>query len=318
MDIIKEFVKLALNHEDGSPFSITHYAEDKTAEGGVRRNGTELYHQSRIGNARFIYGIRLYGEERLPSVSEKTELIAVVSAGTVYILEDSRLFDHSYVKDKKYPEHSQDFYAESRRLQAALRDTYFPKFYETLPPADSIPIRENDWRNAARERILFRTGEAVKQEFDPDLHEKDVLSLLCGFESEEAIAKRLFQRYRGAYAFRKATELKIKEMMRRSDIVKPYEQQIADGIANQDAKTVMVRFERGDFGASEKLTLLILRNRLITGEGINYYLFETKIGGERLYKALNIGKNDANLTCADITKITYGKNTLYERTEKED
>lgn len=96
--------------------------------------------------------------------------------------------------------------------------------------------------------------------------------------------------------------------------VEDYELQIGAALKGLKAVNVTVTFTVNGRTAETKISLKTLQRTLIARDTFSKYYFFTYKAGEKLFRELAIEKSFMSpLSCAEISKITYGKKTIYER-----
>ena len=108
-----------------------------------------------------------------------------------------------------------------------------------------------------------------------------------------------------------------KKYITEKSVVKDWEIELARSINNLKANYVNVEFNFNGNVGTEKIDPKYIIRTLINNDYFAGCYFATSKGGDKLLKnlgAANIyNKRDTWLTCKHITKITYGRKTLYER-----
>ena len=108
-----------------------------------------------------------------------------------------------------------------------------------------------------------------------------------------------------------------KKYITEKSVIEDWEIELARSINNLKANYVNVEFNFNGNVGSEKIDPKYIIRTLINNDYFAGCYFATSKGGDKLLKnlgAANIyNKRDTWLTCKHITKITYGRKTLYER-----
>ena len=109
----------------------------------------------------------------------------------------------------------------------------------------------------------------------------------------------------------------IEKYIEEKSVVEDWEIELARSINNLKANYVNIEFNfNGNIG-TEKINPKKIIRILIDNDYFSDYNFATSKSGDKLLKTLGVSntynKRETWLTCKHITKITYGRKTLYER-----
>lgn len=306
MRLIDEFSQRALSNT-GSFTIATADKADKSCR--------SYYHflQSNVGNARYIYGVSNYRNEKFISgLKLKPELVAIVSGEKIYIVNNFFLNIYSCgTTDILLPDNVT--FLDCKEANTYIRNVIFPEFYKKLEVTEVE--NEHECKKTARRIVLSNT---TFREFDLDgiFNLQDVANMLCGFVDINEESVRRLEKDRDYYIRRKSTDAKIREYLKDPTIAADWELKIAEGLSSVEAKTVTVQFELNNKRASEKIEPDIVIRKMTENDCFSSYDFEVTKRGKQLINELGAGEwcRDKNaLRCSNITKITYGKRVLYER-----
>lgn len=313
MRLIDVFVEKALN--DNSSFDINIKEKEQ--------RDTTNYHflQSNVGKARYIYGMRSWNDEKFYSkVDLKPELVAIVSEGVVYIVDEIFLQVYRWCnqEEKMLPENTKRFDEVVKETNEYVSNIIFMDFYNALDIED---ITDEDTiaecRKRARGYLFSKEPTALfeDEKLDGIFNVRDIANYICGFiDVKEEASERLDER-KSEWISKKATNEKIRNLMKDSETAFDWEIAIAEGIRSVDAKTVVVEFELNDKRASGKINPDTIIRALKTNDSFSGYNFEVAKHGDKLLEDLGAGSywSENALKCKHIVKITYGKKELYVR-----
>lgn len=304
MDLIIDFVKKVLN-EDGC-FTMR---EEETPFSNERRYS---FLQEKVGEAKFIYGEYGYNEDFFISIKKKFELKAIASQGKVYILDMYLLGDYGRAE---LPENVENLYISIQKLNEKVNAEIFPAFYEGL---ETVEVEnEADCRKRARNALLsgkpeFWIAEHAYNPFDVS----DFVKILCGLMNAEEEALRRLEKDRGKWQATKAKDERMQELMVAPGLCRNWELAIAKCLNCTNVANVIVTFEMNGKSASSKLAVDKILHSLMECDNFNDWDFATRKQGTKFLEALGATSRwEGNpLKCEHISKITYGKKVLYERT----
>lgn len=306
MNLIEEFIKVVKNNEKS--FSLTIKNNRVTNEKHFS------FMQCEVGKARYIYGdYDFYDNNFHSKLDLKPELVAIVVNDIIYIT-DAFFFDVY---------RNEDIFSDKLQLLSSdkeneyIKEVMFPEFYNSLQineieSKDSIKSLELK----AREILLSKNPQVQMPTKDSIFDLQDIANALCGFIDLKEEGKRRLDEQKDKWVSIKSTNEKIKALMLIPDIVKDWELKIAEGLRSVDAKTVFVEFELNDRRASAKINPSVILNKISDNDCFLDYDFQISKHGSELIKKLGAGNwhsDENSLRCKDITKITFGKKTLYER-----
>ena len=313
MRLIDEFVEKALNYNDSFDINI------KKKE----HRDTTNYHflQSNVGKARYIYGMKSWNDEKFYSeVDLKPELVAIVSEGIVYIVDEFFLQVYRWCNQEEtvLPKNTKRFDEVVKETNEYVSNTVFIDFYNAL---DIEKITDENIIDKCRKRArdyLFskKPTELFEDEkMDTIFNARDIANALCGFMDIETEAKSRLEERKPEWISKKSTNEKIRKLMKDAEVAFDWEIAIAEGIRSVDAKTVVVEFELNEKRASGKISPDTVIRVLKTNDNFSGYDFEVAKHGDKLLEDLGVGSywSENAIRCKHIVKITYGKKELYVR-----
>lgn len=298
---IKEFVEKAIN-ETGS--FLMH---------NERRYVS--FFQDSVGEARYIFFRRDYKQGDscigLAKLDLIPKLVAIVANGLVYIV-DSYFFDTDPDLDDVPRMSNMVYFREiCRNANEQIADEIFPRLFEQLP-VDVIKGEEKldeACKIYARRILLGNMDMPSYDESDIRLSDNQIAQILCGFSTVLETSMDLFRENESKYRKRKTLLYKIKELMQSPDIVETWERRMAEELKSTDAKTVTVYFTVNGKTESTKIEPEKILYKLATYTCFYVYNFVTQKSARQLFERLGV----SSLVCQNITKITYGKEVLFER-----
>lgn len=313
MRLIDVFVEKALNDKGSFEISI----KEKSLKDTIN------YHflQSNVGKARYIYGMKSWNDEKFYSkVDLKPKLIAIVSEGIVYIVDEFFLGVYNYnQKETWLPKDTKRFDEVVKEINEYVSNKIFVDFYNALDIeniTDKYTIEE--CKKRARNYLFSKEPNASfeDEKVNAIFNENDIANSICGFIDIETEANKRLDSKRAEWILKKSINEKIRNLMKDSETAFDWEIAIAEGIRSVDAKTVIVEFELNGKRASEKITPDNIIRILRTNDYFSGYNFKIAKNGNELLKDLGAesGWNSKNaIRCEHIVKITYGKKELYVR-----
>jgi|GEM_PF-3089976 hypothetical protein len=307
--IMENFVTQALANDTTGSFII-----DNSPIGEGRR---WFFTQLTLGAARLIYGdYALCAEGEVPHFYDGLRLKAVVADGTVYLF-DKYLFNVPYLGgDHDIPDHL--VFADDARaeMEQSAIDKLFPAWLETLAPADVKETDEIRCHRAARSFVLFGTPYEEPEIAEVVLTMDDFVTVLCGFTTAEDVVdaylhKEDTEKY---FAYLKRQRLATEALIDKPTLVEDYERALSTALITTDAVNLLVEFAHDGKRAAEKMERAHLIRIIVESDRVHASDFVTGVAGDRLFKELFGADFNcfSRLSTAEITKITYGKKTIYE------
>ena len=313
MKMVEEFAKKVM---------VENNSFDVTEEDRYGRKTTYHFMQDYIGKVRYVYGHHFWNVKINGGIELKYKLVAIVSNDVIYIV-DKYIFGYLGDKTPELPKNVKLFDDAIKKANEYARNTIFPKYCDGLLRSDGITEEDkigydfdNQCLKEARKAIF--NGESFVSIEPPEtfLGEDDLGNILCGFDTLENVVLENLEKNRGTYERRKCKALKINELIKSGNVVKPFELEIANGLNGVSAKSVTVEFEVNGKTASGKMEPNTIDYILYRNDYIGNGNFTTWKRGEEIMKELGIksyGEDHRRLYPSDIIKITYGKKVLYER-----
>ncbi len=308
MELINKFIDRVLNTNE----SFVIYDDNKDNE----RNYSFI--QCNVGKGKYIYGKCGFDKNSLFNIKDTYETVAIVANKKIYLL-NIYFFGLFYSHMDSLPENVE--LLDCERANEYVKNSLFPKFY------DSLVIEEltdenliKTCRNMARQNLLFCKDEAYGWEEaypSEDLFgEQDIADMLCSLINIEEEANKRFEEKREKYTAKKQIQQKVREFMEDSDTAERWELEIARGLKSVDAQTVTVEFELNGKTASGKFYPSVIINALVRKNSFSSYNFVNGNQGKKVIQELEASDNlwsGNNITCRNITRITYNRKDLYVR-----
>ena len=276
-----------------------------------------------VGEAAYIYAARTYyNKEHAIDLNNKFTLAAIYlkAKETCYIVDEFMFGIY----------HSDDFveYAEIRqwsgyvqRVNEYQRDCVFPKFYESIVPAEQHDYAEDDLKNWARRKLL---GNAQWNRFTAagivegsDLTWNDCGKIISGYYSIDEVCLTALNRKRESYVGMKTRQQAINDYIEQNGAATDDEIRLAKALNDLDALTVTVEFDNNGKFAAEKMQRETIIRKLINDDYFSAYDFPTRDKGKKFLESLDAADSlwDVKkcLYAKNITKITYRGKVVYER-----
>lgn len=297
--------------------TTTESFEVETGEGN---NKTYYFFiQANVGKARYIYCEYSYRERNFyTKIDLKPELVAIISDGKIYIVDDFKLDVWYDSEEIVLPENTYKFNDVVKKENNYVETVVFPDFYNTLKEEE---ITDEDiltsCKKRARNLLLTNRPKTKEISIEPMFTEQDIVNSLCGFVDLKTESIVRLKENENKWVNKKSSLKKVEELMKNHIGVETYELKIAEGIKSVEAKTIMVEFNLNGKSASAKINPNTLIMKLINKDYFSRYDFEVSKSGDALIEKLGAVIYRSNkdgkevLTCKHITKITYGKKTLY-------
>lgn len=255
---------------------------------------------------------------------ESLSLMAIVKDPEIYIfdyitfrnvidciseepLEGVTIVDYRYMNDIKsqMSEVLWDLYSDLQE-NTSLSDPSWLDYASEA--ARKYLLQGFDLDEAEKKAVLERSRLTIsKQDVVNDLSGSKSLKSLVHDKLED---KEYFKNLKAAYKH-------IKAMCKNGTAdVEEYELQIAAALKDLKAVNVMVTFTVNGKSAEIKVALDTLKRKLLARDYFSYYAFSPEKAGRDLFNYLGINPYGGLLRCDKISKITYGKKTLFEKGEK--
>jgi hypothetical protein len=307
MKLIDIFAKKVMKEK--SSFSI----------GSEEDYGGKNYHfiQDTVGTGRYIYGEYEYKDELFYAKTDiKYKLIAIVVEEIIYIVDDFFLDVWSGFENSQLPANCKKLGEVMCQMNEYIKQVVFKDFYAGLSTQGIEPY--SNYKEEAR--LCLLRGTEPTAESDVEFNLDDAAKCLCNISLLEEETLRRLNEKREQWQKVKATNEKIVEVMKKGNVIKSYELEIAKALQASDAKTVNVEFDINNLRATAKMTPERIIYILNTRGYISEWDFTTRKAGEYIINYLGVstfkGKN--SLRCEHIKKISYGKKVLYEKSNEEE
>lgn len=306
---LNDFIRFAKSDE--TFFTLPYGKYTKTVFFSVSANGQKAIYAGESSDCPF-------------KVGESLGLMAIVKDPEIYIfdyitfrnvidciseepLEGVTVVDYRYMNNIK------------SQMSEALLDLYSDL-------QENTSLSDPNWlyyaSEAARKNLLqgFDLDEAEKKavlEKSLTISTQDVVNTLSGIKSLKSLVHDKFLEDEEYFKNLKAAYKHIKAMCENGTAdVEDYELQIAAALKDLKAVNVMVTFTVNGKSAEIKVSLDTLKRKLLARDYFSYYSFSPEKAGRALIDHLGIDPYGGLLRCDKISKITYGKKTLFEKGEE--
>lgn len=284
------------------------------------------YHfiQSRVGNAVLIYAVRTYNNLYDAYRYAAPEMIAIKSTSyennIVYIIKES-FFNIYYCYDKaniSLPDGIEKYEDYKKSLETYVNDKLIPEYYKLLEPEELTEAEIKNYSIAVKARKSILDGKQEDSIRKIELGFSDIDNILCEFTDIYNIADKKFNNSKAEFASDKAIQNAIKNMIDNNKVkVFDWEKEIADALnlflSDSHKKNVNVEFKINKITSTGKMNARNLKDILIHNASIDEYNFSTNSEGVAVMMRLG---SVSYLTCENISKISYGRKTLYERKDE--
>lgn len=284
------------------------------------------YHfiQSRVGNAVLIYAVRTYNNLYDAYRYAAPEMIAIKSTSDenniVYIIKEF-FFNIYYCYDKEnisLPDGIEKYEDYKKSLETYVNDKLIPEYYKLLELEELTEAEIKNYSIAVKARKSILDGKQEDSIRKIELGFSDVDNILCEFTDIYNIADKKFNNSKAEFASDKAIQNAIKNMIDNNKVkVFDWEKEIADALnlflSDFHKKNVNVEFKINKITSTGKMNARNLKDILIHNASIDEYNFSTNSEGVAVMMRLG---SVSYLTCENISKISYGHKTLYERKDE--
>lgn len=281
------------------------------------------YHfiQSRVGNAVLIYAVSTYNDLYEAYRHAAPEMIAIKSTSDedniIYITKEF-FFNIYYRYDKanvSLPDGIKKYEDYKKSLETYVNDKLIPEYYKLLEPEELTEAEIKNYSIAVKARKSILDGKQEESIRKIELAISDVDNILCGFTDIYSIADKKFNNSKAEFASDKAIQNAIKNMIDNNKVkVFDWEKEIADALnlflSDSHKKNVNVEFKINKITSTGKMNARNLKDILTHNASIDEYNFSTHSEGVAVMMRLD---SVSYLTCENISKISYGRKTLYER-----
>lgn len=276
------------------------------------------------GNAEYIYGYYQFYDGNFSNIDIKYNLVAILdkTEQIIYIV-DEYMFNIKFSKDFIYPVGCVGFSEYVAEKNKYFNNMLFRRYYDSIK-IDIDSVTDEDFINSQKRtaRMSILSGDDVTlPKFNRMFTSNDIAKMICGYTSIEEEANKRFMDNRDSIAKIKLQKELIKKYIEEKSVVEDWEIELVRSINNLKANYVNVEFNfNGNIG-TEKIDPKKIIRILIDNDYFSGYKFATSKSGDKLLKTLGVSntynKRETWLTCKYITKITYGRKTLYERKQNE-
>lgn len=276
-----------------------------------------------IGNALYIYGTEISSVEKLGYLSNKYSLLAIQS-NTIFYIVDRYIF-HMFYFNKiesnfKHLWKTLDEY--QNEINENIKSKLYKKFYDEIEIDYENSVSDGMIKNSkkeARNRLINKLPEKeVLCDQDYLFSVTDVAQILNGMYTIESMLIEKIKKNKEMLISKKIYTTLVNYWMKHcDDIVSESEMVLANSINQIDAKYVTVEFTIDDKVSAAKIEPSIVLKKLVDNESCDYWSFNTMSEGKRVINELGFLHNysNVNLNCNHISKITYGKKTLFQKSE---
>ena len=272
------------------------------------------------GNAEYIYGYYKFYDRDFSNIDIKYNLVAILdkTEQIIYIVGEY-MFNIKFSKDFIYPAGCVGFNDYVVEKNKYFQNVLFRRYYDSIE-VDINSVTDEECINTQKKQarfIILSGNEMVLPKFNNDFTSNDIAKMICGYMNIEDEANERFEYNKGWLIKTKLGNELAKKYITEKSVIEDWEIELARSINNLKANYVNVEFNFNGNVGSEKIDPKYIIRTLINNDYFAGCYFATSKGGDKLLKnlgAANIyNKRDTWLTCKHITKITYGRKTLYER-----
>lgn len=275
------------------------------------------------GNAEYIYGYYKFYDGDFSNIDIKYNLVAILdkTERIIYIV-DEYMFNIKFSKDFIYPAGCVGFSEYVAEENKYFNDVLFRRYYESIE-VDINSVTDENFINYQKQQarrfiLLGDLGDETNlPKFNYTFTFNDIAKMICGYTNIEDEANERFMDNRDSITKIKLQKELIEKYIEEKSVVEDWEIELARSINNLKANYVNIEFNfNGNIG-TEKINPKKIIRILIDNDYFSDYNFATSKSGDKLLKTLGVSntynKRETWLTCKHITKITYGRKTLYER-----
>ena len=275
----------------------------------------------KIGNAVFVYG-NYYKNTVSLAYKSKLELIAISANDKIYMVNpyklstfDSESFDDTLVS-----------YEEGiKNLNKEIKEKFLMPFIEGLETVELAKEALPRVIRHARKILLYKNDcdcptvikiNSINTNMNIEfINDENFSEYLTGELNLEKVVAEKLEKHRFSLIQEKSRALLVKELVDNKSCVKQWEFDMANAIGsyNEEANLTVTFNYNGKEGTVKIKVGKILFHKLIDEDDFSIWDCSCHKDGETLLKKLGAGTYEERLKCEHITKITYGKKTLYER-----
>jgi len=280
------------------------------------------FFQDKVGAARYIFARYNYMCDDIVGLAQlclEPKIVAIVAYNLVYIV-DKYFFDvFSAACDVPMINQMVFFDQICQNANEQIEDEIFPVLFDRLS-VDEITDEDELVRCRFEARKSLLNGTAFTfEKCDIELSGNQVAQVLCKFTTVGELARKIFSEKESAYKHRKAFMQTVKKFMQSPDVAEDWERRLAEGVNSVNAKTLTVEFAMNGKTESAKIEPVEVLDHLIKRDYFCDFDFVVAKRGQELLENLDAATSRGDdtgrqlLTCEHITKITYGRDVLFEK-----
>lgn len=281
-----------------------------------------------VGKALFVYVCREYmgrqtDKALVTDISEKMELIAVVKSGIIYLIDNFALC--YYGNSEGLPDGVIDLGKYMKEVNVRIKDYIIGNFYDKLPY--STLSEDNIERCKVEAKNILIYGKYLDEYIDARIDEnikkfkmQDFVDSLCGVIDLESETRKNFEENSDMWIELKASLKMIQRIVVENpeEVFDLEELKIIDSLNRIEAKNVQVEFSFNGKTAKGKVDPKSILRKIERNDYFSDFNFDTMANGKKIINDLNAAhyrgeKEKEVLTCKHISKITYGRNVLYQK-----
>lgn len=272
------------------------------------------------GNAEYIYREYKLKDNDFSEINLNYKLAAIVDKNTkvIYVI-DEYIFNRNFRKEIIYPKGCVSFNEYVAEKNKYFLEVLFRNYYDNIK-VDIGSVTDEEFINTQkkRARVFILSGDEIAlPKFNYTFTSNNIAKMICGYTNIEDEANERFEYNREWLIKAKLGNELVKKYITEKSVVEDWEIELARSINNLKANYVNVEFNFNGNVETEKIDPKKIIRILIDNDYFSDYNFATSKSGDKLLKNLGAAntynKRDTWLTCKHITKITYGRKTLYER-----
>ena len=301
MEMLKLFAKIVFNPATDGSFQM------------CGKGGNYYYFmQCKVCDATYIFRIDCYTEPA--NLTKEAKLTAIVADGLIYLIDDfcfGRLLSY-----EDFPAGVQLFSDKLKEINNEVNLVIIREFFDGLPTnLIKAPKRLDYLKQLARKILLEGEENPYTKTLDPIFDESDLCKILCGqMDMKEEALERLNAK-RDVWVEKKGAASQLETYFQSPDLIAPWEQEMANALANTEAVQVVVEFTFNGITDSIKAEPDTIRHLLAEKDDFSYWNFSVAKEGEAFLKKLGVSNSASStkLYCFHITRILYRGKPLYER-----
>lgn len=271
-----------------------------------------------VGKALYIYTNRMYNEKDIGNVSNDYKLAAIQTQDGKFYIVDEYMFGLWEQKVNEMNPLCTTLETYTSEINEYIKNELYKKFYNEIEIGDddiSDDIVQR-CKKEARERLICSMPEkeaVCSKSYFCSLD--DAAQVLNGTSTVESILKEKIIKDQTLIISQKRYISMVNKFMRNSnEIVSESEMELARSINQISAKYVNIEFTVGDKVSVAKIDPQYILSNMSSKDVFRYWDFKTYYAGKHLMEKLGLDSvMSCTLTCDHISKITYGKQTLYQK-----